>query len=191
MKHKAASFVPDLLARKRDLHLVQATLSGEKRAFSKLVSLGWARVMAVGKSFFRRDEDVEDFCQDVFLRAYQKLQVFKGESLFSTWVSRIAFTQAVNRKARTKDVSPLENEELIEDRAATPEEQMLQDVQMQAVRSSVDELPQRYACCVRMYFFGGMSHEQIAEATGLPLNTVKSHIFRAKKMLAKKLEPYR
>ena len=191
MKHKAASFVPDLLARKRDLHLVQATLGGEKRAFSKLVSQSWGGVMAVGKSFFHSSEDVEDFCQDVFLRAYQKLSAFKGESLFSTWVSRIAFTQAVNRKIRTKDVSPLENEELIEDRAATPEEQMLRDVQMQAVRSSVDELPERYASCVRMYFFGGMSHEQIAEATGLPLNTVKSHIFRAKKILARKLESYR
>ena len=191
MKHKAASFVPDLLARKRDLHLVQATLGGEKRAFSKLVSQSWGRVMAVGKSFFHSSEDVEDFCQDVFLRAYQKLSAFKGESLFSTWISRIAFTQAVNRKARDKTAERLENEELIEDSAMSAEEKLVRQIQQEAVRSSVDELPERYASCVRMYFFGGMSHEQIAEATGLPLNTVKSHIFRAKKILARKLECYR
>ena len=191
MKHKAASFVPDLLARKRDLHLVQATLSGDKRAFSKLVSLGWGRVMAVGKSFFHRDEDVEDFCQDVFLRAYQKLSAFKGESLFSTWLSRIAFTTAVNRKTRTKETERLENEELIEDAAMSVEEKLVREAEQEAVRSSVDELPERYASCVRMYFFGGMSHEQISETTGIPLNTVKSHIFRAKKLLAKKLEQYR
>ena len=45
--------------------------------------------------------------------------------------------------------------------------------------------------CVRLYFFNGMSHEEISKATGIPVNTIKSHIFRAKKILGKKLEDYR
>ena len=61
----------------------------------------------------------------------------------------------------------------------------------QAVKEAVNNLPENYAHCIELYFFFGMTYEDIAETTELPLNTIKSHIFRAKKILCNKLKEYK
>ena len=58
----------------------------------------------------------------------------------------------------------------------------------QAIREAIKELPEQYAICLDMYFFYDVPHAEISNITGLPVNTIKSHIFRAKKILKEKLE---
>ena len=139
-------------------------------------------------SFFRNIADTEDFVQDVFIKAYTKLRDFRGESRFSTWLFRIAYTTAVNSIKRRKEYLPLADENLLWDRDHTPEELQIRRITIETVRDSIKELPQRFALCLDMYFFYDMAYGEICEVTGLPLNTVKSHIFRAKKLLKEKLE---
>ena len=59
-----------------------------------------------------------------------------------------------------------------------------------AVREAVKDLPEKFAVCVELYFFYDNSHAEISKITGLPVNTIKSHIFRAKKILREKLRSY-
>ena len=77
-------------AYKRDSKLVREVLSGNTSAFAELMSLYKKRIEALGMSFFKNPADTEDFAQDVFLKAYTKLDSFRGESLFSTWLTRMA-----------------------------------------------------------------------------------------------------
>jgi RNA polymerase sigma-70 factor (ECF subfamily) len=181
----------NLATRKRDFRYVQETLRGKNSSFSKLVGLYYNRIFAIGMRFFRNRQDAEDFTQNVFLKAYEKLEMFRGESLFSTWLTRIAFTTGINQKERGKNFDSISDETTIPGKMKTPEESLIFDDTVEAVRQCVEGLPEKYAECVQLYFFNGMSHEEISSATGIPVNTIKSHIFRAKKILSKKLESYK
>jgi RNA polymerase sigma factor, sigma-70 family len=173
---------------KRDSLLVRSTLNGDKNAFARLMSLHKQRIFALGISFFRNEADADDFVQDVFIKAYTHLASFKGNSLFSTWLMRIAYNTAINSVNRRKEYLPLSDEEILVSSDSTPEEQQIRQLTKDAVRDAMAELPEKYAVCLDMYFSYDIPYQEICEITGYPVNTIKSHIFRAKKILRKKLE---
>lgn len=175
---------------KRDIKLVKESIAGNSQSFAKLVSYYQTRIQTVGRSFFKNEADTEDFVQDVFLKAYMNLSSFKGESQFSTWLIRIAYTTAINSKSRRKEYLPLEDDTIIPSEGKTPEENQMLKLTAQAVREAVKELPQNYAVCLDFYFFFDFSYEEISVITGFPVNTIKSHIFRAKQILRTKLQDF-
>ena len=70
----------------------------------------------------------------------------------------------------------------------SPEEQQIRKITKLAIKEAINELPEKYAVCIDMYFSYDIPYAEISEMTGYPLNTIKSHIFRAKKILKDKLE---
>ncbi len=173
--------------KKRDNKLIKHTLSGSNEAFAELVQIYQKRIRAFGMGFFHNETDVEDFTQEVFIKAYTNLATFRGESLFSTWLTRIAYTTALNSISRTKEYETIADETLIPSPSDNPEENAIKRATREAVKEAVAELPQKYAVCIDLYFFYDTQYEEIARITDLPLNTIKSHIFRAKKILRDKL----
>ena len=174
-------------AYKRDSKLVREVLSGNTSAFAELMSLYKKRIEALGMSFFKNPADTEDFAQDVFLKAYTKLDSFRGESLFSTWLTRMAYNTAINAVNRRSEYVSIVDESLLPDNGLTPEEKELRLLTMEAVRESLKELPDKYKIVLDLYFFYDNSYTEISEITSLAENTVKSHIFRAKKLLREKI----
>lgn len=175
---------------KRDELLIKATLNGDSRSFGILVSFYKKRIFSLGLSFFKNETDSEDFVQEVLIKIFKNLSKFKGESSFSTWMTKIAYNTAINSINRKQKYEPISNEELLESKDLTPEEKQIKKVTIEAVKESIKELPEKYAICVELYFFYDNSYEEIAKITGLTLNTIKSHIFRAKKILRGKLEEF-
>lgn len=175
------------IIKKRDSALVQSALSGNTSSFARLMSLYKTRIFYFGKSFFHNDADSEDFVQDVFLKVFMHLDSFKGISQFSTWLMRIAWTTAVNAVNRRKEYLPIADETAILDNDSTPEEKQIKKLTGEAVRQAIAELPEKYAVCIEMYFFYDIPYQEISEITEFPVNTIKSHIFRAKKILREKL----
>lgn len=175
------------LIRRRDKALIKSTLSGDQKAFSKLLSYYENRIKALGMSFFKNESDTEDFMQEVFIKAYTNLSRFRGDSSFATWLTSIAYNTAINAKNRRKEYLPISDEENIEDKNLTPEKNQIRKMTILAVREAVRDLPENSALCVELYFFYDNSHAEISEITSLPINTIKSHIFRAKKILREKL----
>ncbi len=183
--------IENLISSTRDNFLVKEVLNGHKsEAFATLMTLYSNRVKAVGMSFLHNETDVEDFVQEVFVKVYTNLESFKGESKFSTWLTRIAYTTAINTKTRTKVYDSLADEIELVAKGSTPEEQQIQRITKEAVKEAVEELPDNCKFCVDLYFFYDMAYEEIKVITGLPVNTIKSHIFRAKKILRTKLQEY-
>jgi len=190
MNNDIVRSVEQFLTRKRDDVLVNEAAAGKAGSFAKLMTLYKRRVEAVGNSFFRNRTDTEDFVQDVFLKAYANLSSFRGDSLFSTWLTRIAYTTAINTKTRKKEYEPISDEALLPSPGDSPEETEMRRITIEAVHEAVQELPARYAECLDLYFFYDTAYEEIAVITGLPVNTIKSHIFRAKKILREKLKDF-
>ena len=172
----------------RDSELVKSTLDGDQKSFARLMTLYKKRIVAIGMGFFKNAADTEDFVQEVFLKAYTKLDTFRGDSLFSTWLTRIAYNTAVNSVNRRDEYVQLSDESILQDPSDTPEEVQIRKVTGQAIREAIKELPEQYAICLDMYFFYDVPYAEISNITGLPVNTIKSHIFRAKKILKEKLE---
>lgn len=166
--------------------------SGQKELFRLLVRRFQRPVYAMGLSFFRNAEEASDFSQEVFLKVYRSLSRFEGRSRFSTWLYKIAYNTALNETRRRRDFCSLValNSSADEYEAAdndTPERRMIRAVIKETVLDSIKELPERYRICIDLFFFYDCSYREIQAITGFPVNTVKSHVLRAKKILKEKL----
>ncbi|MDR1949608.1 MAG: sigma-70 family RNA polymerase sigma factor [Spirochaetaceae bacterium] len=172
-----------------DQLIVTQIVSGQKELFRLLVNRHERAVYGMGLSFFRNAEDAADFVQEVFLKAYRNLSFFEGRSRFSTWLYKIAYNTAVNSVTRKKEYRSLAEEDQLSE-GDNPERNLLRGVIRDAVQEAVVSLPDRYRVCVDLFFFYDQSYQEIEGITGYPVNTIKSHVFRAKKLLRNKLKEY-
>jgi len=173
-----------------DTLIVSQVVSGHKDLFRLLIREHEKAVYGMGISFFRNSEDASDFTQEVFLKAFKSLSHFEGRSRFSTWLYKIAYNTALNEATRRKEYQSLAEDEAekIAYSGETPERILLRSAAKEAVRAAVNELPERYRICIDLFFFYDCSYQEIESITGIPVNTVKSHVFRAKIILREKLD---
>lgn len=191
MKNNRIRSIEQIIIEKRDSSLIKTTLAGDPKSFGRLMSFYKKRIFSLGMSFLKNSTDAEDFVQEVFIKVYTNLKNFRGESSFSTWLTTIAYHTAVNSKNRRKDYSPLADEEGITDlQTDSPEKQEIKKITAEAIREAVRSLPETAALCIELFFFYDHSHAEISRITELPINTIKSHIFRAKKILKEKLRSF-
>ncbi len=173
---------------KKDAKILKKVLKGDVEAFGELVLKYQNRVFSLGLSFLRNVEDSEDFCQDVMLKAYQALPTFKMKSSFYTWLMSIAYNMAVNSKKKKEHFTlSIEDFEFLSP-DLTPEEKFIRSLLQRAILEAVQDLPEKYKVCIELYFFYDVSYQEIEAITNLPQGTIKSYVFRAKKLLRRELE---
>jgi RNA polymerase sigma-70 factor (ECF subfamily) len=172
-----------------DQAIAAQIVAGQKELFRLLVKRHERAVYGMGMSFFRNAEDASDFTQEVLLKVYRNLSRFEGRSRFSTWLYKIAYNTAINSVNRKKDYQSPVEEEFVPD-SDTPERKLLRNLAREAVLEAITELPERFRVCVDLFFFYDRSYQEIEAITGYPVNTIKSHVFRAKKILREKLAIY-
>ena len=170
--------------------IVDQIIAGQKDLFRLLVRKYERPIYGMGLGFFRNIEDASDFTQEVFLKMYRSLSRFERRSRFSTWVYKIAYNTAINGVNRRKEYQSLAESELeiMPGDDDTPERALIRNAAKEAVLESLKELPERYRICIDMFFFYDLTYQEIEVITGFPVNTIKSHVFRAKKLLKEKLE---
>ncbi|MBN2048871.1 MAG: sigma-70 family RNA polymerase sigma factor [Spirochaetales bacterium] len=174
-----------------DKAVVRLVRKGHKEYFRFLVDRYQSRVFAVGMRFLRNKEDARDFTQDVFLKAYEALPGFRGgmgtgSTSFASWITRIAWRQGINVVQRRKVSVSLEEAWEPVTREG-PESEHLRRGILEALREASRGLTSLQVSCLELSFFYGLKYREISEITEVPVNTVKSHVFRAKKLLKEKL----
>ncbi|MGL4987433.1 MAG: RNA polymerase sigma factor [Treponemataceae bacterium] len=170
-----------------DIFYLNEIKKGNEHYFALLVKKYEKKIKLLGFSFFKNFADVDDFSQEVFLKVYISLASFRGDSLFSTWLLRVAYNTAINSTKRTKQFFSMSDQLELVDPNFTPEENHLRSVSAKTIADSIKDLPSQYAHCVELYFFCDVPYNEISKITDQPVNTIKSHIFRAKKILRSKL----
>ena len=165
-------------------------VSGQKDLFRLLIERYQRAVFGMGMSFFHNSEDASDFAQEVFLKVFHNLPRFEGRSRLSTWLYKIAYNTAVNSINRKKEYHSLAEDEIFT-KDGVPEQKLLRKLAREAVLEAVKELPERFRLCIDLFFFYDRSYQEIESITGYPVNTIKSHVFRAKKILREKLAGYK
>lgn len=177
------------MAEPEDNELVLRVSAGDRTAYRTIVERHQERIFYLGLQFLRSMEDAQDYAQEVFLRAYRRIDSFRGQVPFAAWLYRLAFNLAVNRyHVSRRTLAEASCDGLaIPTREPTPEAQLLEAETAAEVRRVLERLPAAYNVVIRMHFFDGMSYPEISRATGLPVNTIKSHVFRAKRILRRHL----
>lgn len=171
-----------------DEAIIDSVLDGDVEDFAELVRRHRSRVYRVGLSWFHDREEAEDLVQDVFVKAFTKLASFRGASLFSTWLLRIAYNTATSRKAAKREHEEYDPERSVDEGAGVEEGAMAAE-SAREVREALTHLSPEQALCVELCFFQDLPYAEIAKVTGFPVNTIKSHVFRAKRILRERLSP--
>lgn len=192
MTNKVSKSIESFLVISVDKFLVKEAIQGNSVAFSQMIFLYKKRIIAVGRRFFSNQNDIDDFLQEVFIKIYENLKSYKGNSRFSTWITRIAYNTAINFKTRTKISENLseETESKLYSHYDSPEDEEIKKVTKLAIKSAVENLPEKYEKCIEFYFYNNMTYEEISNITQIPVNTVKTYVFRAKKELYKRLKDF-
>lgn len=182
-----------------DQALVERVQKGDKRAFDLLVRKYQHKIISVVARYVSDWSEAQDVAQEAFIRAYRAIGAFRGDSAFYTWIYKIAINTAKNQlvsKGRRPpigdiaidDAVQLEGASQLRDRA-TPERELLRQEIEQTVFATVEELPEELRTAITLREVDGLSYEEIAEAMGCPIGTVRSRIFRAREAIDQKLRP--
>ena len=165
-----------------DHTLVAQTLAGRPDAFGTLVERYDRAVYHLAYRTLRDQEEARDAAQEAFFKAYRSLRTFKPAAKFSTWLFAITYHACCDRLSRRKRYS---NEELPEraDTAAGPESQAIANDEATRLRTAIASLPEKYRTVITLYHLQGQQYEEIAQVLGVPMGTVKTHLFRAKEQL--------
>lgn len=160
---------------------------GEAEAFGELVRRYQSSVFNVCYRLIGERREAEDMAQEAFLRAYQRLDTFDAGRPFGPWIRRVAANACLNHLEGSAPADvPLDEER---DQAADEQPEMAheQSEQAEAVRAAILSLPPRYRVVIELRHFQDMSYDEIAMTLDIPLSDVKSHLFRARKILAERL----
>ncbi len=155
-------------------------------AFGELVTRYQTSVFNVCYRILHERGEAEDLAQETFMRAYDRLHTFDLEREFGPWIRRIAANLCLNHLESQKSTALLD-EERDADEGQRPEKQVEVKERSEQIRGALASLPAHYRVVVELRHYQELSYDEIAAELKIPLSDVKSHLFRARKLLAEKL----
>lgn len=179
-----------------DLHLVDRVLAGDRRAFESLVRKHERRVFRVTLAVLGNAEDAEEAMQDTFVKSFRHIQQFRRESRFTTWLTRIAVNEALQKRQARKDTVSLDEVGESEVKVLPHRSQQWhedpeklygkQEVRMM-VEDAIRSLPPIYRETFVLRDVEGFRAEEAAEVLGLTLPAIKSRLLRARLLMREAL----
>jgi len=181
--------------------LVTKAREGDDRAFADLVKRYEAKIFRLAQHITQNREDAEDVLQETFLKAYEHLDQFQGNSKFYTWIVRIAVNQALMKLRRRKTDKSVSLDETIDTGEDTvtrevaawdedPEQRFSREELGEILDSTIESLAPTYRSVFLLRDVDDLSTEETAEALGISVPAVKSRLLRARLQLREKLTRY-
>lgn len=180
-----------------DPEVIQSILKGKRDNFRILVERYQEKVFHIAMGFVHEKEEAEDLTQEIFLNAWKSLYRFKGDSLFSTWLHRIAVNACLNHTRKNKGniltrISSFLGYESsfdanISSYEENPEDIMIKKEQNALLKEALDRLPENQHTAIVLSKYEALSQKQIAEILNITEGAVEALIQRAKKNLRENL----
>lgn len=175
---------------------VRRAQKGDKAAFAELYSQHYRQVFGVCMKLVKQKETAEDLAQDTFLRLYLKLQTFRGESAFGTWLHRMAFNTALmSLRLKRYPVVELDwdtpTSRSVRDTMASRDLQLEGIIDRMALTEAIEDLPPGQRKIFRLKQVDGCPHSEIASRLGCTVGNSKRQVYAAKMHLRRKLKPKR
>ncbi len=170
-----------------DHQLIESTLQGNTQAFSVLVERYQNFVFTIALRILRNREEAEEVSQDSFIKAFEALASFRGDSKFSSWLYRIVYHKSLDRIKKNNKYRTLELFEELTDFETEEIENALHYLQLNErnnlVKKAIDQLPEVESAIISFFYFEELSIQEIAKITTLTEDNVKVKLFRSRKKL--------
>jgi RNA polymerase sigma-70 factor, ECF subfamily len=194
----AVTFI-DSFPRKGDMTLVAAAKNGNRKAFEILVKRHEQRIFFVARRITRSREDAEDVVQQTFQKAFTHLRKFEGRSAFSTWLTRIAITEALIFLRRRRGFHEVLIDDLnanvenpaaldVPDSSPDPEAIYSQREWVEMLYSAVNELPAGMRRAIQLRELEERSSEETAQFMGISVGALKGRTFHGRRKLRERLK---
>ena len=193
MAHSPERALPGIVSEQDDTQLVKASRHGNQDAFALLVQRHQRRVFNMVMRMLQDYEDASEVTQEAFLAAWQGLPSFRGEARFATWLYRITYhccLRQLERRKRERNLQAvIEVEQILE---SMHKEQQAEDIlerrdRQAMVREQMEQLPSQYRMVLILRHLQEMTYEEMADILSMPVGTIKTHLFRARNLLKKRL----
>jgi RNA polymerase sigma-70 factor (ECF subfamily) len=168
--------------------LIAYALAGRGDCFGVLVERYERAVYHLAYRTLRDVEEAKDACQEAWIKAYRALGSFRPGAKFATWIFTICYRVCCDRLAKRKRFTGEEPPD-VADPVAGPERIYEAAEEAAQLRAAIDALPEKYRAVITLFHLQGKQYDEIATVLGLPLGTVKTHLFRAKDLLRTALGP--
>ncbi|MBS9767499.1 MAG: sigma-70 family RNA polymerase sigma factor [Flavobacteriaceae bacterium] len=175
-----------------DRELIDKTLQGNTHAFTFLVRKHQKLVVHMVARLLDNKEDIEDVCQDVFVKVFRNLNKFRNDSKLSTWIAKIAYRVAIDYLSRKNRQIITESDEILSftepETSADLPDTILENKELKNIMvTEIEKLPLPYRTIITLYHLEEFSYKEIEEITGIKIGTIKSHLSRGRAILKEKL----
>ena len=192
MKEKTGSKLTDL----SDLELIDKARKQDQMAFVILYQRYYGALSAHVSKFISNREELEDVCIESFQKAFSRIDTYKEDYMFSTWLFRIGQNTAFDhlsssqRKDENMPLQTISQDVALEipSGAASPEDRVIHQEEYDKWLTVIDLLEGDYKKVAKMFLIDNYGYNEIAEALNMPLNTVKTKIRRARAQLMKMMD---
>ncbi len=172
--------------------LIEQIIGGNTNAFRFLVKKYERLVFHIAGRMLHQQADLEDVCQEVFIKVYKKLPEFRREAKLSTWIGTIAYRESIDF-LRKRGI-PFQELQNLKDRDSAslielkhPENIKTSSERITYVKTLISDLPSVYRTVLSLYHIEELSYKEIEEITQLPEGTIKSYLHRARQLLKDRL----
>jgi RNA polymerase sigma-70 factor, ECF subfamily len=187
-----------------DQELVAKAQAKDYAAFEQLLDRYEDKIFRLAYRFVRNESEAKEILQDTFLTIWRKLETFKGDSQFSSWLYRVAANTALMRLRSQRRHPEVSTEDLpigyldnygqlppvIDNWAKRPDEELASDELRRHIQSAVDALPEIYRTVFLIRDVEGLSTEETAEVLQISVPTVKTRLHRARIALRDAISAY-
>lgn len=173
-----------------DESIIEQVLMGNTHVFSELVDRYKDKVFGMVYRFTNDYTESQDLSQEVFITVFKKLHMYSEKAKFSTWLYRVSYNLCIDwarkNKKRLKQ-SYIEDEACAGGSEYNLEESIIESDSRRLLRKEINELAEKYKTVIILFHYQGLSYEEIGDILKIPVKTVESRLYRARKLLKKAL----
>lgn len=174
-----------------DEQVIAAVLSGDTEQFSILVDRYQHIVYSICYRYTQNATDAQDLAQEVFLTTFRRLDSFREQAKFSTWLYRLGVNRCIDftrKRKRERVWQGGEVQDYMADSAPGPEDTAMRNEDARLLEDAIASLPERYKSVLVLYYTQDLPYAQIGEILKIPVKTVETRLYRARKKLREMLE---
>lgn len=177
----------------QDEDVIRLVLNGRAEAYSILVDRYKNMIYDLCYKYTYDYTEAQDLSQEIFLKVYKKLDSFKYSSSFSTWLYRVGVNTCIDwtrKNKKNSSIVSIDEDEYIDrlpSQGPNPEEAVVSGERLELLRNAIQSLPEKYKTVVILYNYKNLSCSEISDILGIPVKTIETRLYRAKKALRDKL----
>lgn len=170
--------------------LIRAAQTGDRDALITLLREIENDVYRTAYYILNNEQDAHDAAQEALIRIYTKINSYEEKAQFKTWVQRIVRNICIDKFRRNKPTVSIDEHELVFESKESVEREVMSGYIAQDIREAIEQLPEQHRTVIVLRYLQDFSYNEIADCLNLPLNTVKSYLFRARQQLQQLLQDY-